>query len=379
MDGVLVFLTVLQGVVSLNHGGISGSTLEVTVKPGDNITLYCDCKIPTGVYIMWYRNCSHENQPPLVLELVPDKRTQSIDAWDYLSPLPRFHFVKNQSSGSYDLLIENITDSDEGLYYCGTKENKVQEDEKIMATTVYRYSNMTTRVHCGNNDMAWLQIIRIILTVVFLGQDHVSGSTSEVIVTPGDNITLYCDCKLSAGVFIVWYRNCSHTNQPSLILRTRYDVHLDPNTKDFLTPFPYFHLLLNQSSGSYDLLITNISDSAEGVYYCGTEEINPEEKTNGTSRYVYEYGNTILRVQLNSSSSSKRQNVSWMMTIAPAVTVLSSFLSFVVVYCMYQKIEEEPSHQQRRNNGDQITWSQDEDLFLTRVVFTSKEEDTPES
>ncbi|XP_041642208.1 uncharacterized protein LOC121509061 [Cheilinus undulatus] len=152
MGGLSVFLVILQGVVSLNHGGISGSTLEVTVKPGDNITLYCDCKIPTGVYIMWYRNCSHENQPPLVLELVPDKRTQSIDAWDYLSPLPRFHFVKNQSSGSYDLLIENITDSDEGLYYCGTKEKKVQEDEKIKATTVYRYSNMTTRVHCESTE-----------------------------------------------------------------------------------------------------------------------------------------------------------------------------------------------------------------------------------
>lgn len=129
-------------------------------------------------------------------------------------------------------------------------------------------------------------------------QDHISGSVLEVAVGPGDNITLYCDCKLSTGVYVVWYRNCSHENQPSLVLRTRYDVYLDPNTKDFLNPFPRFHLLLNKSSQSYDLLITSLVDSDEGLYYCRTELINFEDKAKNTPEYVYEYGKVITRILL---------------------------------------------------------------------------------
>uniref|UniRef100_A0A3Q3EKX4 Ig-like domain-containing protein n=1 Tax=Labrus bergylta TaxID=56723 RepID=A0A3Q3EKX4_9LABR len=88
---------------------VCGSELKVTVRPGDNITLYCDCKRSTGVYIMWYRNCSHENQPSLVLKRNTGSWTESLP--------PNFHLLKNQSSDSYDLLILNITESDEGLYY----------------------------------------------------------------------------------------------------------------------------------------------------------------------------------------------------------------------------------------------------------------------
>ncbi|XP_044223361.1 uncharacterized protein LOC122993339 [Thunnus albacares] len=144
MDGLHVFLVVLLGVVSCSHDGISGSVLEVTVRPGDNITLYCDCKRSSGVYIVWYRNCSHENQPSLVLRTKFERRdTTDNDDTDFLNPFTRFHLVKNKSSDSYDLLIMNITDSDEGLYYCGTEQPKVEDKTTISPINVYTYGNAT--------------------------------------------------------------------------------------------------------------------------------------------------------------------------------------------------------------------------------------------
>ncbi|XP_044045970.1 uncharacterized protein LOC122873385 isoform X2 [Siniperca chuatsi] len=141
MDWLHIFLVVLLGVVSCSQDWISGSVLERTVRPGDNITLYCDCKTSSGVYIVWYRNCSHENQPSLVLNAA-----QSRGATGFLNLPPRFHFVWNNSSKSYDLLIRNTTDSDEGLYFCGTQELKVYDKEYITHRYDYRYGNITTKI-----------------------------------------------------------------------------------------------------------------------------------------------------------------------------------------------------------------------------------------
>ncbi|XP_051802085.1 uncharacterized protein LOC127533348 isoform X5 [Acanthochromis polyacanthus] len=141
MDGLYVLLVVFSGIVSCSHHFVSGSVLEVTARPGDNITLYCDCNVSIEVYIVWIRNCSHENQPSLIL------RAKDV-YWLYSR---HFEFVKNDSSDSYDLLIKNITNADEGLYYCGTEEKKVQRitsngNEHTTFTDVFRYSNMTTRI-----------------------------------------------------------------------------------------------------------------------------------------------------------------------------------------------------------------------------------------
>ncbi|KAK1886536.1 Ig lambda chain V-1 region [Dissostichus eleginoides] len=199
---VLVSLTVWgERVVSCTHDWTSGSELERTVRPGENITLYCDCKLSSGVYIVWYRNRSHENQPSLVLN-VNVRRTDSMDIKDVMNPLPRFHFVRNSSSESYDLLIINITETDEGLYYCGTEQLMVENREQITSAHIYTHGNISTRIH----------------VIVSCTHDWTSGSELERTVRPGDNITLYCDCKLSSGVYIEWYRNCSHENQPSLVL-----------------------------------------------------------------------------------------------------------------------------------------------------------------
>ncbi len=113
--------------------------MEQTVRPGDNITLYCDCKLSIGVYIVWYRNCSHENQPSLVLSTRPGLSS-------FIKNYPRFEFVRNSSSESYDLLIMNVTDSDEGLYYCGTERTRVEDGKYIMKIYDYTYGNITTRI-----------------------------------------------------------------------------------------------------------------------------------------------------------------------------------------------------------------------------------------
>ncbi|XP_063740432.1 uncharacterized protein LOC134864986 isoform X2 [Eleginops maclovinus] len=143
MDGLHIFIFVLLGVVAFSHDWISGSALERTVRPGDNVTFHCDCKLLTGKYILWYRNCSHENQPSLVLQ---NKLEQTTNMERILNPLPRFHFVRNLSSDSYDLLIINITETDEGLYYCGTEKFEVQDEKKITPGHLYTYGNISTRI-----------------------------------------------------------------------------------------------------------------------------------------------------------------------------------------------------------------------------------------
>ncbi|KAM8772525.1 uncharacterized protein AB9X84_010191 isoform 1-T1 [Acanthopagrus schlegelii] len=145
MDRLHMFLVILLGVVSYSHDQVTGSVLEVSVRPGDNITLYCDCKKSTGVYIVWYRNCSHENQPPFVLE------TTGPRIYD-LKIFPRFKFVDNTSSNSNDLLIMNVTQSDEGIYYCGTEHTKLEEKGHIAPKTNYRFGNITTRIILNSSD-----------------------------------------------------------------------------------------------------------------------------------------------------------------------------------------------------------------------------------
>ncbi|CAI5680221.1 unnamed protein product [Oreochromis niloticus] len=137
------------------HGGhwISGSVVDLRVRSGENVTLNCDCKTSTNKeYIVWYRNCTHENQPPLVLKQKEDPWKQISDQKSLLNSLARFHFVENNSSGSYDLLIMNISDSDEGLYYCGTEKDHLEEHGSVQVKYVHRYSNIRTRILINASD-----------------------------------------------------------------------------------------------------------------------------------------------------------------------------------------------------------------------------------
>ncbi|XP_033976222.1 uncharacterized protein LOC117474508 [Trematomus bernacchii] len=148
MDGPHIFIFILLGVVSFSHW-TSGSELEMTFRPRENISLYCDCKLSTGVYIVWYRNCSHENQPSLVLK---NEWTQTTNIERVLNPLPRFYFVRNYSSESYDLLIINTTETDEGLYYCGTVKFDVASEKQIIRRHLYTNGNVSTRIRLNSSE-----------------------------------------------------------------------------------------------------------------------------------------------------------------------------------------------------------------------------------
>ncbi|XP_030209388.1 uncharacterized protein LOC115541682 isoform X2 [Gadus morhua] len=143
--------------------------------------------------------------------------------------------------------------------------------------------------------MSWTYVfLPVILGAVVSCQDVLSNPVVELTVRPGQNVTLYCDCKLTTNVNLVWYRNCSHENQPTLALnwkdRDNGIFEYEENGRNF----SHLNMMLNASSNSYDLLIKNITDSHLGLYYCGTEELNGEK--GNKKEYIYTYGKIITRI-----------------------------------------------------------------------------------
>ncbi len=129
--------------------------MEMKVSPGDNITLYCDCNATLGSVVVWIRNCSHENQPSLIIHF------RKL----YLEIFHRFSFNHNPYNNSYDLHITNISVSDLGLYYCAKVENTVNQDEKgiISGSEVYNYGNRIIRLSLKGKKTILLDIITSLL------------------------------------------------------------------------------------------------------------------------------------------------------------------------------------------------------------------------
>ncbi|XP_074487514.1 uncharacterized protein LOC141765350 [Sebastes fasciatus] len=227
--------------------------------------------------------------------------------------------------------------------------------------------------------MDGLHIFLVVLFgVVSCSHDSISGSVLEETVRRGDNITLYCDCKSSNGVYIVWYRNCSHENQPSLVLEVKHRSSVVNEANFILTILPRFELVRNFSSVSYDLLITNITESDEGIYYCGTVQTRVEDKEYITRRDVYSYGNLTTRILFDSSScpdsSGCISNPELVVSSLMVFSLLSSFISFILFFYFCQKTDKEP--QILSDTRGQTRWDQDEDACFTRVVFWAKDRKT---
>ncbi|XDV14749.1 hypothetical protein PO909_014945, partial [Leuciscus waleckii] len=87
-----------------------------------------------GSHIIWLRNCSHEHQPSLIID----------SSKLFQGTFPRFSFVQNSSSKSYDLHIENVSVSDEGMYYCVEDERKVNNLHGVGSQ--YQYGNRRTHL-----------------------------------------------------------------------------------------------------------------------------------------------------------------------------------------------------------------------------------------
>ncbi|KAF4118936.1 hypothetical protein G5714_000987 [Onychostoma macrolepis] len=154
-------------------------------------------------------------------------------------------------------------------------------------------------------------------------------------VKAGDRITLYCDCVISLGSDIVWWRNCSHEHQPSLLI--------DPS-EIFKETFSHFSFVLNSSD-------------PDGI-------IN--------AKFDYEYGNKTTRLSVLESvrPGAERFNTSstppasdcmlcWtlLFSVCP-VCVLLSLLSSICVYCFCQRKttgSEAPTENRRDEEGERTT------------------------
>ncbi|XP_023685547.2 uncharacterized protein [Paramormyrops kingsleyae] len=135
METTCISLIVLLGLCCSSQERSEEAVLRI-VRLGDNITLHCDVKYEFDTF--WYRECSHENQPPLKLSGLDHERNSH----------PRYIFVWNSLSVSYSLSINNITESDLGLYYCSTKYLKdfTGSKEHIYTDDMYHFGNMSIRL-----------------------------------------------------------------------------------------------------------------------------------------------------------------------------------------------------------------------------------------
>ncbi|KAI4897616.1 hypothetical protein NFI96_030294, partial [Prochilodus magdalenae] len=114
-----------------------GTNEEKLIRPGDTVSLQCDCRMETGWEIYWVRSCSPLLQPMLLSSY------ESV-----VNPIPRYSMTLNSVNNSYNLTIENITESDLGLYYCARSKVKMDADVggKLAVNEVYHICNTSTKL-----------------------------------------------------------------------------------------------------------------------------------------------------------------------------------------------------------------------------------------
>ncbi|XP_062410559.1 uncharacterized protein LOC134101022 [Sardina pilchardus] len=138
MSSLVVTLIALLGVIQ-SALKVSGTEEYLTVKPGNYITLYCDCILTSGSLMNWHRNCSHYRQPSFVISTEYLIREND-------NPLNKYQFKWNSTSQSHDLLIKNITESELGVYYCSVAIPKVIDTTVIHQTFSQCYGNITYKL-----------------------------------------------------------------------------------------------------------------------------------------------------------------------------------------------------------------------------------------
>ncbi|KAG9259707.1 hypothetical protein AMEX_G27228 [Astyanax mexicanus] len=117
---------------------ISGEEVEIRVRPGDDVTIYSDCVWKLAINPVWFRNCSHHHQPPLMIS--------NMD-WES-SVNSRYSIEWNESNQTHYLLVKNVSESDLGLYFCAQLQKNITKDRNgvIFSKDVYHYGNRRTRL-----------------------------------------------------------------------------------------------------------------------------------------------------------------------------------------------------------------------------------------
>ncbi|XP_053533377.1 uncharacterized protein LOC124626525 isoform X2 [Ictalurus punctatus] len=215
-----------------------------------------------------------------------------------------------------------------------------------------------------------------LVCVVFSGQKRISGAEVEPRVRRGDDVTLYSDCVWKSGFYPVWFRNCSHQNQPRLMISFQDLLH---------DPFPRYSFVFNVSTNVHDLLIKNVTESDVGVYYCAVRENNITKDKDGViiSTAVFHYGNRWTRLSVLEEASPgvtvspntptpcvSEWSVSWKLVlgVCAVCVLLSSLLSSICVYCLCTNTTKEERADQRRSGKRQ---SQRSDEVGDEVCYAS--------
>ncbi|KAI4879223.1 hypothetical protein NFI96_031959, partial [Prochilodus magdalenae] len=288
------FLSFLGVLIS----SISGIIVEMRVKPGDNATIYSKMH-------------------------------------------PHHSLVWNSSTNTVDLLVENITELDLGLYYCTLNEIKITRSKnRETVQDVYHEGNRTTL----------LSFLGVLIS-------SISGIVVEMRVKPGDNATIYCNCAERNGSKIAWSMKPYHEHQPPLI--------------NFMVKMhPHHSLVWNSSANTVDLLVENNTESDLGLYYCALHEIKFTRCRNGerVREDVYHEGNRTtflsflgesvnsqllvlliwvsfkssifsLIVDTTSTPPVPDCSVCWklLVIVCPVCILLSSVISSTCVYCIYRR------------------------------------------
>ncbi|XP_062377853.1 uncharacterized protein LOC134066509 [Sardina pilchardus] len=116
------FITIFC-IFHVSQKSIGGTEVERKVRPGERITLFCDCRMRDGddlqlSYIIWSRHYSHVSQPPFRISSMGNNSPSHLS------------LIRNPLNNTYDLVVENITKYDLGVYYCGYTWKKGKQKEK---------------------------------------------------------------------------------------------------------------------------------------------------------------------------------------------------------------------------------------------------------
>ncbi|XP_066526278.1 uncharacterized protein [Hoplias malabaricus] len=127
--------TALFPLVCVLVSSVSGALEEMKVRPGDNITLYCDCALVNRhemvhFKIFWVRRSSQQIQFPF--HLTEDLR------------LEHYSLVWNQANKTNDLQVKTISESELGLYYCAQYQPSKDKPGTTFPVNGYHEGNRAT-------------------------------------------------------------------------------------------------------------------------------------------------------------------------------------------------------------------------------------------